>query len=58
MSNSKEQAISNGLPKVVMIGDSLTAWSFHVTPATGLGQVMEQKFAGEAEVVNEGDFTR
>lgn len=41
------------LPEIVLFGDSLTEWGFKET-TRGFGWVLEQKYAGKAEIVNEG----
>jgi lysophospholipase L1-like esterase len=41
------------LPQIVLFGDSLTQWSFDETTA-GFGWVLEEKYRGKAEIVNEG----
>ncbi|KAF2796273.1 SGNH hydrolase [Melanomma pulvis-pyrius CBS 109.77] len=41
------------LPQIVLFGDSLTQWGFVETTA-GFGWVLEEKYAGKAKVVNEG----
>jgi lysophospholipase L1-like esterase len=41
-------------PKVILFGDSLTAWSFDTEHGKGFGDVLTKHFEGRAEVVNEG----
>lgn len=41
------------LPQIVLFGDSLTEWAFDETTA-GFGWVLEKKYHGKAEIVNEG----
>jgi len=41
------------LPQIILFGDSLTEWSFDEATA-GFGWVLENKYAGKAEIVNEG----
>jgi lysophospholipase L1-like esterase len=41
------------LPQIVLFGDSLTEWAFDETTA-GFGWVLEEKYHGKAEIVNEG----
>jgi hypothetical protein len=45
---------SRELPKVVLFGDSLTAWSFDTVHGKGLGDVLTRHYEGPADVVNEG----
>jgi len=40
------------LPKIILFGDSLTAWSFAVNH--GLGKVLTERFQDKAEVLNRG----
>jgi lysophospholipase L1-like esterase len=43
------------LPQIVLFGDSLTQWSFN-EQTRGFGWVLEDKYAGKAEIVNEGTY--
>jgi lysophospholipase L1-like esterase len=45
------------LPQIVLFGDSLTEWSFE-DHNRGFGWVLQQRYAGKAEVVNEGQSLR
>jgi lysophospholipase L1-like esterase len=42
------------LPKIVLFGDSLTQYSFYGEDDEGLGQVMQKRFNGRFEIINEG----
>jgi hypothetical protein len=53
-----EMEAETKLPYVVMIGDSLTTYSFYLSSRTGLGEVMQEKFKGRAEVLDKGKFIR
>ncbi|KAF2188187.1 SGNH hydrolase [Zopfia rhizophila CBS 207.26] len=44
------------LPEIVLFGDSLTQWAFDELTG-GFGWVLEQKYAGKAEVFNEDSYT-
>ncbi|KAF2423590.1 SGNH hydrolase [Tothia fuscella] len=44
----------NELPKVILFGASLTAWSFDTSHGKGFGDVLAKHYGGRAEVVNEG----
>ncbi|KAF2658739.1 SGNH hydrolase [Lophiostoma macrostomum CBS 122681] len=46
-------ASSKKLPQIVLFGDSLTQWSFN-EETRGFGWVLEEKYKGKAEIVNEG----
>ncbi|KAF2201240.1 SGNH hydrolase [Delitschia confertaspora ATCC 74209] len=41
------------LPQIILFGDSLTEWSFD-KDTRGFGWVLENKYKGKAEIVNEG----
>ena len=41
------------LPQIVLFGDSLTQWGFEESNG-GFGWVLKDKYAGKAEIVNEG----
>lgn len=41
------------LPQFVLFGDSLTEWGFDDSNR-GFGWVLEQKYAGKADILNEG----
>ena len=41
------------LPEIVLFGDSLTEWGFE-EETRGWGLVLEQKYEGNANIVNEG----
>ncbi|KAF2712832.1 SGNH hydrolase [Pleomassaria siparia CBS 279.74] len=44
------------LPQFVLFGDSLTQWAFSETTA-GFGWVLEEKYAGVADIVNQVSYT-
>jgi lysophospholipase L1-like esterase len=44
------------LPQIVLFGDSLTQWSFD-DETEGFGWVLENKYAGKAKIVNEGELS-
>jgi lysophospholipase L1-like esterase len=49
----KKSAMVKKLPQIVLFGDSLTEWAFDESTA-GFGWVLEKKYAGKAEIINEG----
>lgn len=49
----RKMAAKKELPQIILFGDSLTEWSFDES-TEGFGWVLRNKYAGKAEIVNEG----